>query len=629
MCGLSGIYHPGKYIDPDELNRMTHILYHRGPDGYGTWTDKGIGLGHRRLSIIDAEGGGQPCVNEDESVVLVYNGELYNYLELKNILLACGHVFHSASDTEVLLRAYEQWGIDCVDHLNGMFVFAVWDKTHQRLLIARDHLGIKPLYYTRQEGCVLFASEIKSLLQSGKCLPRMDMEALSLLFSFRFVPAPRTLFSGIYKLPAGHRLVVTDKGLVIDRYWTCKPIIRTSCTEQELADEYAVRLARVVKQQLRSDVPVGLFLSSGIDSATLLALMSQNSPQPVQTFTLGFADNTSRSELSDASRLARLYGAEHHQRIITALDYRDYFERYMHDIEEPVAHEPAPAFYFLAELAANTRKVVLSGQGADEPWAGYDRHRGLSLSRWYSGLPVWLTRFFAQTVGRMPFAMERLKRGLSSLSEPDLTTRLAGIYSFFSTELKQDLYRGRLKALHEAGHIRSADLIHQWQTGITHLDPLTQMLYMDTRTSLPDDLLMVADKTSMAHSLEVRVPYLDYQLIEFIESMPVHFKLRFMTGKYLHKKAVSRWLPQEVVHRPKKGFSHPVDLWLRTALRPLIEEWVLSPESPLVPYFDRRVLVLMYQRYLAGREPYMRHFFLLLSLALWLRCYRIQEWSIN
>ncbi|MGI9212363.1 MAG: asparagine synthase (glutamine-hydrolyzing), partial [Methylococcaceae bacterium] len=585
MCGLCGIYNPGRNIEEDVLNRMTHIMHHRGPDGYGTWSDTGIGLGHRRLSIIDAKGGQQPWLSDDRSIVLVYNGELYNYPELKNRLVNYGHVFHSASDTEVLLRAYEHWGIDCVLHLNGMFAFAVWDQSQRRLLLARDHLGIKPLYYTQREGCLVFASEIKSLLQTGWCTASLDLDALSLLFSFRFVPSPRTLFSGIYKLPPGHRLVVTDKGLVLDRYWTWKPTIRATWNEQDLADEYAVRLAQAVKRQLRSDVPVGLFLSSGVDSATLLALMSQNTTQPVQTFTLGFTDNASNSELSDAARLACLYGAEHHQRLITAQDYLHYFERYINDLEEPVAHEPAPAFYFLAGLAANTMKVVLSGQGADEPWAGYDRHRGLSLSRWYSSLPVWLTHFIAQTAGRIPLPLERLKRGLSSLSEPDLTARLAGSYSFFSADLKQGLYRGRLKALHETGHIRSTDLIHQWQTGITHLDPLSQMLYMDTRSSLPDDLLMVADKTSMAHSLEVRVPYLDYQLIEFIESLPVHLKMRVMTGKYLHKKAVSRWVPHEVTHRRKKGFSHPVDTWLRTAFRPLIEELVLSPDSPLAPYF--------------------------------------------
>lgn len=622
MCGLCGIYHPGERMDAGRLQRMTEALRHRGPDGEGLWLGQGIALGHRRLSVIDPGGGQQPLRSDDLSLTLVFNGEIYNYIELKRELAGYGHPFHSASDTEVLLRAYEHWGLDCVHHLNGMFAFALWDEGRQRLLLARDHLGIKPLYYTQQQDSLLFASEIKSLLRAGLDSVNLDTGALALLFSFRFVPSPRTLFSGIYKLPPGHRLVATAAGTALDRYWNSTPLIRTRWNEADLCEEYASLLSEVVTRQLRSDVPVGLFLSSGVDSATLLALMSQQSDRPVKTYTLGFADGEDTSELADAARLAAHYGAEHHSRIITAEDYLDYFGRYMQDIEEPVAHEPAPAFHFLAELAARDVKVVLSGQGADEPWAGYDRYRGMSLSRYYARLPPALTRFIATLARQMPLPLERFKRGAAALAEPDLTRRLAGIYSFFSPEMKHELYRGRLRQQYEADQEQPLRVIRGWQAGITHLDPLAQMLYIDTRASLPDDLLMVADKTAMAHSLEVRVPYLDYSLIEFIESLPTSLKLHGMTGKYLHKKTVARWLPQTVVQRRKKGFAHPVDRWLKTRFRPLIEALVLGPDSPLLPYFDRSAMQTMYQRYRAGQAPLMRHFYLLLSLALWLRAYQ-------
>jgi asparagine synthase (glutamine-hydrolysing) len=622
MCGLCGIYHPGEVIDADTLQQMTAVLRHRGPDGEGLWQDQGIGLGHRRLSIIDPVGGQQPLHRADQRLSLVFNGEIYNYLELKQELARYGHAFHTASDTEVLLRAYEHWGLDCVHHFNGMFAFALWDGDREQLLLARDHLGIKPLYYRQQANCLWFASEIKSLLRAGPYPANLDTDALSLLFSFRFVPSPRTLFSGIYKLPPGHRLVATAAGIALNRYWNPRPVIRTRWNEADLREEYASRLTAAVTRQLRSDVPVGLFLSSGVDSATLLALMSQQAERPVKTYTLGFADGEDTSELADAARLAAHFGAEHHTRTITADDYLDYFARYMQDIEEPVAHEPAPAFHFLAGLAAREVKVVLSGQGADEPWAGYDRYRGLSLSRYYARLPVGLTRFIAAAALHIPLPLERFKRGAIALAEPDLTRRLAGIYSFFSPAMKEALYRGPLREQYQSGLERVLDIIRGWQSGITHLDPLAQMLYIDTRAGLPDDLLMVADKTSMAHSLEVRVPYLDHSLIGFIESLPVGLKLHGMTGKYLHKQTVARWLPQTVVSQRKKGFAHPVDRWLKTRFRPLIEDLVLGPDSPLLPYFDRGVMQAMYHRYRAGQEPLMRHFYLLLSLALWLRAYQ-------
>ena len=622
MCGISGIFdRSGAPADRALLERMTNAMEHRGPDGVGYFLHEEVGLGHRRLSIIDVEGGAQPISNEDGTIHVVFNGEIYNFIELRKELLSFGHVFKTRSDTEVIVHAYEQWGVALLNRLNGMFAFAIFDVSKGTMLLARDHLGIKPLYYVTIGSQLLFASEIKALMQHPGFRREVDREALAELFTFRYVPSPKSLIQGVFKLPPGNLMVVSRAGVAVHRYWTQIPHLRIGDTEGELIEMYQQLLEDAVRMQLRSDVPLGLFLSSGVDSGVLLSLMSRRSDRPVEAFTIDFEDGHETNEAADAARVARRYGANHHCLRVTASDYADYFDRYMHDIEEPVGHEAAPAFYFLSKLASGQVKVALTGQGADEPWAGYGRYVGVKLSTWYSQLPTAMTQALAGMVLRMPLRSERLRRGAVSLGERDLLTRFVKIYSFFSAEMKSQLYRDALRNDLLAAPNAPADSIRHLQQQVAHLDPLSQILYIDTRTNLPDDLLMVGDKTSMANSIEVRVPFLDRRLVEFIESLPPDLKLRGLTGKYLHKKALLKWLPSHDVYRPKKGFANPIAKWLRTSMSPLVDECLLGSDTLIASYFDQAVMRRIVELDRQGKKSFTRQIYLLLSLELWHRSF--------
>jgi len=620
MCGICGIFDlSGRPINRDTLARLNSSIRHRGPDGEGELVDNEIGLGHRRLSIIDVGGGGQPIGNEDGKVQVVFNGEIYNFIELRNELERFGHQFRTKSDTEVIVHAYEQWGTDCVKRFNGMFAFALWDARQRKLLLARDHLGIKPMYYVTIGNQLLFASEIKSLLQHPACPREVDLDALAELFTFRYVPSPKTLFQRIMKLPPAHFMVVSRAGQRIERFWDWVPRPQNGRKESELIEEYQELLEDAVRLQMRSDVPVGLFLSSGIDSGVLLAIMSKFANRPVQAFTIGFEGGEKTNEVDDARVLARKFGADHHFRMLAPEDYVKYYERYMWDLEEPVGNETAAAFYFVARIASERVKVVLTGQGADEPWAGYDRYKGVKLSALYNRMPRMVTNGVATLVARMPGRMERLKRGAISLGEQDMLTRFTKVYSFFSAEMKARLYRGDLKERFNADAYGTRQALNRLQKDVAHLDPLTQMLYIDTRANLPDDLLMVADKTSMANSLESRVPFLDYRLVEFVESLPPKLKLNGLNGKYLHKQAVGKWLPREVVRRKKKGFANPIEDWFRVRMKPFVEDCLLGSDSFTRRYFDVNYIKKMLELDRTGKEQYRRHIYLLVSLELWHR----------
>lgn len=624
MCGICGIFSvDGHPVSKDLVQRMTTAMAHRGPDGHGTYFDKIVGLGHRRLSIIDVEGGSQPVANEDRKLQVVFNGEIYNFIELREELQAAGHSFRTKSDTEVIVHAYEQWGKECVQRFNGMFAFALWDARRRELFLARDHLGIKPLYYIDQGDKISFASEIKALLQDTSLSREVDVEALSELFTFRYVPSPRTMIKGIRKLPPGHRMTISSRGLEIERFWGWAPNIREDCDEEALIEEYRFLLEDAVRLQLRSDVPLGLFLSSGIDSGCILSIMSKYSSEPVRAFTIGFEGGEKTNEIEDARRMAEMFGAVHHPMIITADDYQKYYERYLWDIEEPLGNESAAAFYFVSKIASAEVKVALTGQGADEPWAGYDRHLGVKLSTFYSRLPLAITQRLAPLLAKVPGAgrFERLKRGIESLAEPDMLTRFAKVYSFFSHDMKQELFKESLKVQLTAGGYRPKEALRHLQEAVQHLDPLSQMLYVDTRAALPDDLLMVGDKTSMANSIEARVPYLDYRVVEFIENLPSRFKLNGLTGKYLHKKALAKWLPRDVIYRKKKGFINPVENWFRTSLRPFVEECLLSESSAIARYFNQQYIRKMLDADRSGEEQLRRHIYLLVSFEQWHRTF--------
>jgi asparagine synthase (glutamine-hydrolysing) len=620
MCGIAGILRfDAAPIDHGELSRMRDAMQHRGPDGAGLYVDGALGLAHRRLSIIDLDAGAQPLGNEDDTVLVVFNGEIYNYIELRAQLLGFGHRFKTQSDTEVIVHAYEQWGLDCVSRFNGIFAFALWDTKQRRLFIARDHLGVKPLYYHLDASVLLFGSEVKALLAHPSCTRDVDTQSLGDLFTFRYVPSPRTLFKGVKKLPPAHYMVVDGAGVRTQRYWHWVPTHRAGAREADLIEEYQHLVSEAVRYQLRSDVPVGLFLSSGVDSASLLALMREHNSGALHTFTIGFQDGERSNETDDARELAQRFGSDHDEMIVTANDYETYFERYMWDLEEPVGNESAAAFYFVSMLARRKVKVVLTGQGADEPWAGYHRHLGVKLSEIYRRLPRGLTQGLLKPAVMALPRNERLKRGVMALDEPDALTRFAKIYSFFTPDLRARLFSQEMRAENQFEEYRSREALADLQSRVAGLDAVSQMLYIDTRASLPDDLLMVNDKMSMANSIESRVPFLDTRLVEFVESLPAHFKLRYTTGKYLHKKALTKWLPDSVVHRKKKGFDNPMQQWLRERLRKHVDESLFASDSSIRRFFDIDQVRHMVKLHQAGKENFMRHIYLLVSFEMWHR----------
>jgi len=618
MCGICGVFDlSGHAVNPELVRKMSWSVRHRGPDGDGHYFCGEVGLGHRRLSIIDLAGGSQPISNEDDTLQIVFNGEIYNYIELGEELRSKGHVFKTASDTEVILHGFEEWGADCVKRLNGMFAFAIWDSPRKQLFLARDHLGIKPLYYTVLNNRLMFASEIKALLQAPEYRREVDIQALSQLFTLRYVPSPRTLFRNISKLPPGHRLIASKDRISVQRYWDWTPKLRENLDEASLIESYRELIEDAVRLQMRSDVPVGLFLSSGIDSSALLALMSQRASGPVRTFTIGFEDGERSNETDDAREWANHFGANHTEMIVTAKDYLEYYHRYLWDLEEPVGNESAAAFNFVSSIACQKVKVALTGQGADEPWAGYHRHLGAKLSEVYSRLPHLMTEQMLRPLVTQLAKGERLLRGVESLSEADILTRLVKIYSFYSAEMKSKLFQPWVQDLVSVDGAEARQSLHRIQQDVASLDALTQMLYVDTRGNLPDDLLMVGDKTAMANSLEARVPFLDYRIVEFAESLPPHFKIRGLTGKYLHKKAVEKWLPREMVYRKKKGFANPVDQWLRAQMREFVRDLLLSESSGVRQYFDRSYIQRLVADHEAGLQNYQRHIYLLISFEMW------------
>lgn len=618
MCGICGIFNINRRpVDIAQLGRMMSTLTHRGPDGGGAFIDGHVGLGHRRLSIIDISGGDQPISNEDNTLQVVFNGEIYNFIELRGQLEAAGHKFRTRSDTEVIVHGYEEWGVDCLSRFNGIFAFALWDPGKQRLFVARDHLGVKPIYYSFKGGAFLVASEVKALL-AAPYSPAVNIQALAKLFTLRYVPSPDTLFEGIAKLPPGHLMLVDEHGLSTHRYWRTIPAQRPVTSEAELIEEYRDLLQDSVRLQMRSDVPVGLYLSSGVDSAALLSMMTPHASGPVHTFTIGFDGGEATNETDDARRIAERQGAVHTELVLTSGDYEAYFSRYLFDLEEPVGHEPAVAFYFLGALAARSVKVVLCGQGADEPWGGYHRYLGIKLSSAYHKLPSVITRSLAELIA--PFTQdERILRGLQSLDEPDMLSRIVKVYSFFDADMKQKLFRPWLRDAVGTDERLAREHLENLHRDVINLDPVSQMMYLDTRASLPDDLLMVADKLSMANSVEARVPYLDHRVVTFVESLPTNMKIRGLKGKYLHKRALAPLVSSRVAYQAKKGFAHPIEGWLRAQLNDFMRGHLLGEGARVHQFFEPSYIRTMVEAHASGRANYLRHLYLLLSFEMWHR----------
>jgi asparagine synthase (glutamine-hydrolysing) len=622
MCGIAG--YVGK-AGPDTLAAMLPLLKHRGPDGEGMHVEPDVGLGMTRLAIIDAVGGRQPMTNEDESVWLVFNGEIYNFRELRPVLEARGHRFRTRSDSEVLLRAYEAFGESCVDHLRGMFAFAVWDRRRRRMLLARDRLGKKPLYYRRRSGLLLFASEIKALLGHPEVGRDVDAEALHHYLAFGYSPGDRSIFAEIASLPPAHLAVVHGDRLETRCYWTPLPGAVTTDTVSAAEAPALVRRAVVdaVRWRLESDVPLGVFLSGGIDSSAVVASMRELTGDRITTVTVGFgAADPSFDELPYARLVARRFETDHHEE---RLEPRvpDLLPAIVGQFDEPFADSSAVATYVVAQAAARHVKVALSGIGGDEAFAGYPRYLGLRLSETYARLPRpvrTLARAAVRAVAResgggVDWGARARRFVDADAPAPD---RYLTWTRFFGDADLERLVSPALRArwrLDVAARQRAAFASR------AGADVVEGAFRVDLATYLPDDLLVMADRMTMAHSLELRAPFCDHRLLEASLRIPAAVKLRGGRLKPLLKAAFADVLPPELLRRPKQGFMLPLARWLRTELREPLED-LLAParvraRGLLVP----EVVDTLKREHLEGRRSHADRLWSLMMLELWMRQY--------
>ncbi|MBL7997691.1 MAG: asparagine synthase (glutamine-hydrolyzing) [Candidatus Kapabacteria bacterium] len=623
MCGIAGTFHYKNQqpVEFDTLHAMTSSLRHRGPDedGYYMNPTRTLGLGHRRLSIIDIAAGKQPISNEDGTVHIIFNGEIYNYKPLREWLANCGHTFKTSSDTEVILHLFEEEGIAGFAHLNGIFAVAIYDERNDTLTLARDRFGVKPLYYSDVQGKLLFGSEMKAILCDESQERSLDLVSLGSFLTYRFNPSPQTLFTGIEKLAPGHVLMVSSSHAPrIMPFRTSSPQTFSHISESEAVGEYTRLFRQAVERQMVSDVPVGLLLSGGIDSALIGSVMQEHAGYPVRSYTIGFEGSGDYNEIDDARRTAQLLGLEHSASVITKQQYLDFFIRSFYYTEEPVAMTTIPAMYYVSQRAARDVKVVLAGQGADEPLGGYDRYTGEKIISDYGAL---LRMLPLEAIARFLPRNEKIKRALFALRHRSESERFLGIHTIFTPAMKEQLFH---KHLYADVIDKSLAFIEQLAAQTHGLaDSLSRLLYIDARLQLPDNLLLFNDKMSMANSLEMRVPFLDNDLMDFMESLPSHLKLkgRFgnYTAKYIHKKASEKLLPAEIINRKKRGFSTPMDEWLQGDFSATVKRLFNEPDSAVGRYFNTTYINQMILLHQTKRENYQRHLFALLSFELWHR----------
>ena len=624
MCGIAGIVEGrrDRAVDRSRLARMCAALRHRGPDDEGYYVGDGVGLGMRRLCIIDVKGGQQPISNEDETCHIVFNGEIYNYRELRDLLERKGHRFKTRSDTETILHLYEEYGEACVSRLRGMFAFAIWDTRTEALFAARDRLGEKPLYYTVQDGALIFASELKAILVHPDVQRRLDPEALSDFLSLLYVPAPRSIFEGIRKLPAGHVLHFRRGELRVQRYWQAHIAGDSRHREEEWLERFIELLEESVRIRLMSEVPLGAFLSGGVDSSLVVAMMRRVTDGPIDTFTIGYEEGTQHyDERRYARMVAEHLGTRHHEYVIRP-ELGSTLLRMVEALDEPFADSSMIPTYHLCEQVRRSVTVALSGLGGDELGGGYERYLALKVAGMYERVPAILRGGIAGLVRRVPDSRSgsllnsRLKRFVDIVETPGPTRYFRAIAAFTEAEKRLLLSNEFLAQLDGR---TSEDLLAPYFAGGGHL--LEQMLLADINTYLVDDLLTLTDRASMAHSLEVRVPFLDHVLVEFFGSVPAQLKIKGFTKKYLIKRAAERFLPRAVIYRPKKGFSVPLAVWLRGELRPLLDEALSAGSLRRLPFLEYRAIRAVVAAHLSGQENHEVKLWALLTLVLWYRRY--------
>jgi asparagine synthase (glutamine-hydrolysing) len=621
MCGIAGFVNtsPTGGDNAAILRRMTDSIAHRGPDATGVWHDEYASLGHRRLSIIDLAAGGQPMTNETGEIWIVYNGEIFNHAALRPPLEQAGHRYRSHCDTETILHAWEEYGEECVTHFRGMFSLAIWDKTRRRLFCARDRLGIKPFYYFWNGRTFAFASEIKALFQHPSISPALRESALPEYFTFGYGSGELTMFEGIRKLMPGHTLVLDPDGEPrIRQYWDVpEPSSeQSSRTDREWIGETRRRVEESVEMRLMSDVPLGMFLSGGVDSSAIAAMIRRRTDGPVKTFSVGYAE-AQYSELSYAAEVARLIGTDHHEIVIGREDFFSALPGLIRHEDEPIAWPSSVSLHFVSQLAAREVKVVLTGEGSDELFAGYGRYGWTRLnlrllSVYQSAVPAGLRGLLRAQIATSRLLSRDIRRklGHSFLGRGESVESLYidNFYSPFPAAERKELLKwppgGEYANFLGYWNARSAGSL------------LQRMLYADQKTYLVE-LLMKQDQMSMASSIESRVPFLDHTLVEFAMSVPDHLKIHRGVQKYIFKEAVSDLLPAGIVHRKKMGFPTPLRQWLREpAALPLLDS-LMEPEGLLASYCDREAIRRLTADHIAGSHDYTDRIWSLLNLQIW------------
>lgn len=607
MCGIAGILNfNGEQPSEHIVQNMMNVIHHRGPNDSRMWVGDRVGLGFKRLSIIDVAVGAQPLSNEDDSVWIIFNGEIYNYLELRADLISRGHEFKTHTDTEVIVHLYEEYGEECVHQLRGMFGFAIWDRSKQQLFIARDHFGIKPVYYFYDQDMFVFGSEIKSLLTVPGMPRDLNMNGLYNYLTFQYVPDPETMYAGIYKLPPGHSITIPFQGSPkLRKYWDpmFAPVDRPLT---QVIEEIRDVMYDSVKNHLHSEVERGCFLSSGIDSTITSTLM--RSMEPIKTFSVGFEG--ANNETIIARDTAAQIGTEHYDRMITQDMYFDAVPRAIWHLDEPVADPSAIALYEVARLAKEHVTVVLSGEGADELFGGYRIYREPHSLRYLSWMPEGMQHAIHQMVRKLPnfYGRNYLLRGTTPLEQ-----RFLGNANIFSDDVKPQLLRATAEEL--ASFTKPFDKAKIYYDRTQHLDPVSRMQYIDMNLWMPGDILMKADKLTMAHSLELRVPFLDRKVFDVARTIPMKYRIAEGTTKFALRKAMQGIIPDSVLHRPKLGFPVPMRDWLKTERADIM--WEQMTASGIDPIINMTQVENMFRLHRAGQGDYSRKIWVLYVFALW------------
>ena len=632
MCGIAGVFHFQKdaEVAEDHLRRMATSITHRGPDDEGYWRDgtARLGLAFRRLSIVDLAGGHQPMSTPDGRYWIVFNGEIYNHFVIRQELESRGYSFRTRSDTEVILQAYACWGAQCIERFLGMFAFAIWDETEHRLFLARDRIGIKPLYYVNRNGTFYFASEIKALFEHPDlATPRLNRDALSHYFTFLCVPPPATMFEGVEKLRAGHTLLV-ERGKELkdpERYWTPLTGSISTRSESELVDEVRETLTDAVRARLMADVPLGVFLSGGLDSSSIVALMSRMIDRPVETFSIGYKDDPAFNEFENARRTAALFGTNHHEIQIDHEDFRQFLPRLVHHQDEPIADPVCVPLYFVSELARrNGVKVALVGEGADELFFGYAFHNRV----WRMVERLWNP--LAAAPGPLRGLATRAAEPFVDLPRRDFLRRLrengepflGGAVTFYPEELKRLAPALARDARPEAAVRAFYDEIDAVRP---EADFPTRASYLELEFRLPELLLMRVDKMTMATSVEGRVPFLDHRMVELAFRIPTAMKVKDGVTKYILREAMRDILPADIIERRKIGFHVPVTRWFAAVLSPLAEDVLHDPRLRRLEIWDPREVDRLLARRQDGRANLGMRIWSLVNFGLWYRHWFFRE----